>query len=265
MSYITLRVTVFWSLELSLRFEYTMNPTYKGSIELLRDFWEGRSASFEKDYGIRQKGIVKLVKETKVFIDGRSVLELGCGPGIVASFYPRRADVVGLDFSLLMLKRAKRRIQKVVLGDSLSLPFQNEVFGAVTCFFMASDYAAKESILREAFRVVETEGVFLYADYSLSDEHWMLKKEIGSALGEDCNIHITSDRELSEKLENVGFNVDEIRSIRFEADFRLERYVKSRTEFQGLKELNQSLWRRLKTCAANGRIEREFILLIGIK
>ena len=242
-----------------------MNPTYKGSIELLRDFWEGRSASFEKDYGIRQKGIFKLVKETAALIDGKVVLELGCGPGIVADFYPRKADVIGLDFSLLMLKRAKRRIQKIVLGDSLSLPFQNEVFGVVTCFFMASDYVAKESILREAFRVVETDGVFLYADYSLEDEHWMLRREVRPALGDSCDIHIEGEKELSEKLENVGFGVDGFRHIRFDAEFMLERYVKSRAEFQRLKEVNPSLWKRLKTCVANGKIEREFVLLIGRK
>jgi ubiquinone/menaquinone biosynthesis C-methylase UbiE len=242
-----------------------MNPTYKGSIELLRDFWEGRSASFEKDYGIRQKGIFKLVKETATFIDGKLVLELGCGPGIVAGFYPKKADVVGLDFSLSMLKRAKRRLREVVLGDSLSLPFQNDVFGVVTCFFMASDYVAKENTLREAFRVVETDGVLLYVDYSLGDEHWMLRRDVRPALGGSCNIHIEGDQELSEKLENVGFSVDGLRYIRFDAEFRLERYVKSRAEFQRLKEANPSLWKHLKTRVSYGRIEREFVLLIGRK
>jgi hypothetical protein len=130
---------------------------------------------------------------------------------------------------------------------------------------MASDYVSKESILREAFRVVETEGAFLYADYSLGDEHWMLRREIRPALGDSCDIHIESDQELSEKLENVGFNVDELRYVRFDAEFRLERYVKSRAEFQRLKEVNQSLWKRLKACEAKGRIEREFVLLIGRK
>lgn len=38
-----------------------MNPTYKGSVESLRDFWERRSESFERDYGIRTEGIVKMV------------------------------------------------------------------------------------------------------------------------------------------------------------------------------------------------------------
>jgi ubiquinone/menaquinone biosynthesis C-methylase UbiE len=242
-----------------------MNPTYKGSIELLRDFWERRSASFEKDYGIRQKGIVKLANETAKLIDGRLVLELGCGPGIIARFYPRNAEVVGLDFSSLMLKRAKKRIQKLVLGDTLSLPFRSETFEVVTCFFMASDYAAKENIFSEAFRALETGGVFLYADYSPDDEHWRLRREIRPTLGESCDIHIEGSKELSEKLKHVGLIVHEAKLIRFSAEFRLERYVKSRNEIQRLKEISSNLWKRLKVCAESGRIEREFILLISRK
>lgn len=242
-----------------------MSATYKGSIELLRNFWESRSTSFEKDYGIRQKGIVKLANKTARLIDSKCVLELGCGPGIVANFYPKTADVVGLDFSSSMLKRAKKRVQKLVLGDSLSLPFRNKAFEVVTCFFMASDYAAKENILAEAFRVLGTGGVFLYADYSPKDEHWALRRGIRPTLGESCDINIEGDRELSEKLEHVGFSVHEVNPIRFNAEFRLERYVKSRNEIQKLKEVNPNLWKRLKACAESGKIEREFILLIGRK
>ena len=242
-----------------------MNPTYKGSIELLRDFWESRSTSFEKDYGIRHRGIVKLAKETARLVDGRLVLELGCGPGIVASFYPKNAEVVGLDFSSMMLKRAKKRIQRLVLADSLNLPFCNEIFQVVTCFFMASDYVAKENIFLEAFRTLQTRGMFLYADYSLNDEHWKLRREIRPILGERCDIQIEGDNELSEKLKHVGLSVVGAKLIEFSAVFRLERYVRSRIEMQRLREVNPDLWKRLKTYIKSGKIEREFILLISRK
>ena len=242
-----------------------MSATYKDSIEMLRDFWEKRSVSFERDYGIRQKGIVKLAKETSKLIDSRLVLELGCGPGIVASFYPKNADVVGLDFSSLMLKHAKKRIRKLVLGDALSLPFRSETFEVVTCFFMASDYVAKENILSEAFRVLETGGVFLYADYSPDDEHWALRREIGRALGKSCDIHIEGTKELSETLRLVGLSVHGVELIRFNAEFRLERYVNSRKGIQRLNEVSPDLWARLKVCVENGKIKREFILLISRK
>jgi ubiquinone/menaquinone biosynthesis C-methylase UbiE len=242
-----------------------MNPTYKGSIELLRDFWESRSTSFEKDYGIRQRGIMELARETAELIEGRLVLDLGCGPGIIASFYPKNADVIGLDFSSLMLKRTVKRIQKLVLGDSLSLPFRNRTFEVVTCFFVASDYAGKEKILSEAFRVLETGGVFLYADYSPDDEHWKLRREIRAKLGESCGIHIEAAKALSEELKHVGLSVYEVKFIRFIAEFRLERYVKSRKEIQSLRKISPNLWRRLKTCEDRGTVEREFVLLISKK
>jgi hypothetical protein len=39
-----------------------MNSTYKGSVESLKDFWESRSGSFEKDYSIRSEGVSKVQK-----------------------------------------------------------------------------------------------------------------------------------------------------------------------------------------------------------
>jgi len=242
-----------------------MNSTYKGSVSLLRDFWEGRSASFEEDYGIRQKGIVKLAKEVAGFIDGRFVLELGCGPGIVAALYPKGTDVVGLDFSSSMLKRARKRVGKLVLGDSLRLPFRSLTFEVVTCFFMASDYASKECILSEAFRVLEKRGVFLYADYSPNDEHWRLSREVRPALGESCDIHIEGERELSEKLRHVGLSVQGCKPIRFKTEFRLRRYVKSRDEMQRLERASPDAWKRLKAHARSASISREFLLLISTK
>jgi len=242
-----------------------MNNTYKGSPELLRDFWENRSVSFEKDYGIRQEGIVKLVEKTAKLIEDKNVLEVGCGPGIVARYYPPTSDMVGVDFSSSMLKLAKKRIRKLVLGDALSLPFRTGVFEVLTCYFIASDYAAKENIFAEAFRVLEAGGIFLYADYSLEDEHWKLRRQILPALGQSCDINIEEDREIAEKLKHTGFSIVETNLIRFNAEFRLERYLKSRNEIQKLKEANLNLWKALKTHLENGKIEREFLLLISRK
>jgi SAM-dependent methyltransferase len=128
---------------------------------------------------------------------------------------------------------------------------------------MASDYFAKENILSEAFRVLETGGVLLYADYSPDDEHWALRREIGSALGESCEMYIEGAEELSQKLKHVGFSVHGVKQIRFDAEFRLERYVGSRTEMKKLKEVSLDLWKHLNVCMNSGKIKREFILLIS--
>ena len=242
-----------------------MNTTYKGSIQSLKDFWEKRSESFERDYGIRTEGIAKIVNEIAELIKGRLVLDIGCGPGIAGKLFPMNSETVGVDFSISMLRSAKNRIRQLVLGDSLNLPFGTETFQVATCFFVASDYSQKEGIFSEAFRVLQDKGLLLFADYSPRDTHWMLRRSIRPIMGESCNIYIEDDKMLSNKLEQTGFMVQEVKLIRFEAAFELRRYLKTETELQVLKETDPELFTHVQGLTERKRIKREFILLVAIK
>lgn len=242
-----------------------MNPTYKGSVESLKDFWERRSESFEKDYGIRTEGIVKIVNEIAGLIEGRLLLDIGCGPGIAGKLFPRNSDTVGLDFSISMLRSAKNRIRQLVLGDFLNLPFSSEAFKVVTCFFVASDYSQKEGIFSEAFRVLQHPGLLLFADYSSRDAHWKLRRRIRPVMGETCDIYIEAEKTLSNKLEQTGFKVQEAKLIRFNAVFELRRYIRTDTELQLLKETDPDLFTHLQGLTKRKIIRREFILLITRK
>ena len=242
-----------------------MNNTYKGSVESLRDFWENRSESFEKDYGIRTEGIARIVNEIAELIKGRLVLDIGCGPGIAGKLFPRNSSTVGLDFSISMLRSAKNRIRQLVLGDSLNLPFGSETFQIATCFFVASDYSQKEDIFSEIFRVLQDKGLLLFADYSPRDTHWKLRRRIRPVMGESCDIYIEDEKTLSNKLEQTGFRVREAELIRFDAAFELRRYVRTETELQLLKETDPDLFALVQGLAERKRIKREFILLVSGK
>jgi ubiquinone/menaquinone biosynthesis C-methylase UbiE len=242
-----------------------MNPTYKGSVESLKDFWERRSESFERDYGIRTEGIIKIVKEIAELIEDRLVLDIGCGPGIAGKLFPKNSETVGLDFSISMLRSAKNRIRQLVLGDSLNLPFGSETFEIVTCFFVASDYSQKEKIFSEAFRILKGKGLLLFADYSSGDAHWKLRRRIRPVIGESCDIYIEDEKSLSNKLEQTGFKVREAKLIRFNAAFELRRYVRTETELQLLKETDPDLFTHLQGLTERKRIRREFILLFARK
>jgi len=242
-----------------------MNATYKGSVESLRDYWERRSESFEGDYSIRTEGIIKVVNEIAYLIEGKLVLDIGCGPGILAGLYPKNSKVVGLDFSVSMLRSAKNRIRQLVLGDSLNLPFSKEAFEVVTCFFVASDYSQKKQIFSEAFRVLEDKGFLLFADYSSRDAHWKLRRRIRPVMGESYDIYIEGQKALSNKLELTGFRVQEAKLIRFNAGFELRRYARTETELQSLKEAEPDLFRQIQSLMERKRIKREFILLVARK
>jgi ubiquinone/menaquinone biosynthesis C-methylase UbiE len=243
----------------------SMNPTYKGSIESLRNFWETRSRSFEKDYSIRTEGIIKIAQEITGLIRGKTVLEIGCGPGILANLYPKGTDIIGLDFSTSMLRRAKSRIGQLVLGDSLSLPFDRGAFEVVTCFFVASDYSEKEDIFSEAHRALKDRGLFLFADYSSRDGHWVLRKRIRPVLGESCSIYIEDQETLLKELKAAGLKVQVAKLIQFSASFELRRYLKSEAELQRLKEVQPSLFKNIQHLMERKIVRREFVLLVSSK
>jgi len=127
---------------------------YTGSFLSLREFWEerGKTKSFEREYSIRLEGIRQIVNEIRRYLRGQLVLDVGCGPGIAASLFPANSKVIGFDFSISMLKGARKRIPHLVQGSAFSLPFRDGAFNVVTCLFVASDYSDKG-----AFFVRQTE------------------------------------------------------------------------------------------------------------
>lgn len=240
---------------------------YTGSKASLKEFWEekGRNGSFEIGYQIRLEGITKIVDRIAEFIDRKLVLDIGCGPGIVASLFRGNTEVVGLDFSISMLRSATNRIPRLIRGNAFSLPFRNEAFEAATCLFVTSDYSTKMGVFSEAYRILEENGVFLFADYSPNDEHWTLKRKIRPLLGESCNIFIESRESLQNKLERSGFEVRKTELISFNPEFELNRYLKSEKEAERLGQTDPSLWQHVQHLMQIKEITREFILLISSK
>ncbi len=240
---------------------------YTDSFASLKEFWErkGKTKSFEREYSIRLEGIKKLVGEIRTYARGKNVLDIGCGPGIAASLLPTDSKIIGLDFSISMLRSAKNRIDNLVQGSAFHLPFCDCSFDAVSCLFVASDYSDKTGIFDEAHRVLREKGFFLFADYSLDDEHWKFKRTIRPLMGEECNIFIDNESLLSNYMRNSGFWVKEIRCVQFRTSFKLERYVMSKVEMNRLKTSNPDLWNDVQRCMKNMKINREFVLIIGTK
>jgi len=244
-----------------------MKNYYKGSFASLKEFWEkkGETKSFEKDYFIRLEGIQQIVNEVRTYLTGRLILDVGCGPGIAASLFPADSRVIGLDFSISMLRSARNRIPHLVQGSAFHLPFSDCFFDVVTCLFVASDYSDKTSIFYEAHRTLRENGFLVFSDYSLSDGHWKLRRTIRSLMGEKCNIFLKDEAFLSDEMKKVSFEVQEIKNLRFQAPFQLQHYLRSMKEMNRLKKDNPDLWNDVQCCIKSKEINREFILIVGVK
>lgn len=244
-----------------------MAEYYQGSFAGLKEFWDkkGRTKSFEREYSIRLEGIKQIVSEIRTYLSGRSVLDVGCGPGIAASLFPVDSKVIGLDFSISMLRNAKSRITGLIQGSAFNLPFCESSFDAVTCLFVASDYSNKTGVFCEARRVLQENGFLFFSDYSVNDEHWKLKRAIRPVMGEKCSLFLRDENSLSSEMRKAGFEVKETKRLQFSTSFRLEMYVRSEDEMNLLRMTNRDLWNDLQRCIRDKKIEREFVLIIGAR
>ncbi len=101
-------------------------------------------------------------------VRGELILDAGCGTGLFTrEFLVRGADVVGLDISLAMLRRALKTSEaffpRMVTADMLLLPFADGVFDktvSVTALEFIED--AKRAVA-ELFRVTKPGGSIVVA------------------------------------------------------------------------------------------------------
>jgi SAM-dependent methyltransferase len=92
---------------------------------------------------------------------GRLTLELGCGEGrVVRDLTTRGHRVVGLDSSPTLLGHAREADPsgRYVLADAARVPFADDAFDLVVAYNSLMDIEGMEAAVREAARVLETNG-----------------------------------------------------------------------------------------------------------
>ena len=110
-------------------------------------------------------------------LSGR-ILDAGVGTGRNIPFYPRGSDVVGIDLSSAMLRRADRRRQRLdaplhlAAANICQLPFPDDHFDAAvaTFLFCVLDDDDQLPALREMARICRTGGEFRILDYVLPED-----------------------------------------------------------------------------------------------
>lgn len=94
------------------------------------------------------------VKLLEKYIEGKKILDVGCGQGIYVDFLVSKGfDGWGVDFVEEFVKRAKKgKKGSFVLGKAEKLPFPDKSFDTVLLFDIV-EHADEEKVLKEAKRV----------------------------------------------------------------------------------------------------------------
>jgi len=118
------------------------------------------------------KGVYKFGLELVEFKGNENVLDIGCGGGALIKEMTKRAAlgrVYGIDHSEDMVKLAAKKNRKSknveIKNASVSkLPFEDNSFDIVTAFETIQFWPDIENDLREVWRVLKPEGVFVIAN-----------------------------------------------------------------------------------------------------
>lgn len=125
--------------------------------------------------------------------EGMQIMDLGCGTGILFDLLRRKVgtsgSVVGVDFSIQMLKKAYRNFPfanvNVVDADVSNLPFGDDTFDMAITFAAFPHFSNQQQVLNEADRVLKKGSkiyiIHLVSSKEISDHH----QKIGGVVKHD--------------------------------------------------------------------------------
>jgi phosphatidylethanolamine/phosphatidyl-N-methylethanolamine N-methyltransferase len=103
---------------------------------------------------------------------GDKILEVGVGTGINASLYPRHCHVTGIDFSALMLEKARERVAKKGVKnvrlqemDAANLTFADGTFDIVYAPYVISVVSDPVKVVNEMRRVCRPGGKIIILNH----------------------------------------------------------------------------------------------------
>jgi ubiquinone/menaquinone biosynthesis C-methylase UbiE len=147
----------------------TTNRTYYDAFAERYD--SGRDEGYHKLIDDQAAELVRRVGE------GRDVLEVGCGTGLVlqrVAAFARTAK--GVDLSPGMLEHARRRGLDVVEGSATDLPFPDASFDVVYSFKVLAHIPDLDRCLSEMMRVVRPGGHLVFDSYNRASLRYLIKR-----------------------------------------------------------------------------------------
>lgn len=109
--------------------------------------------------------------------DNYSVLDVGCGTGTILNRLSSKSKIngFGIDVSDQMLDEARKKCPEMMfqVGDSSSLPFDDDSFDIVTVCMAYHHFPNQEKFRHEAFRVLKPSGKLYICDPCFP---WLIRK-----------------------------------------------------------------------------------------
>jgi malonyl-CoA O-methyltransferase len=142
-------------------------------------------------------GRLKAILDMAGPLDGKDVLDVGCGKGRYLVSLKRkfpRSRLIGIDLSEVLLKHVPKNIARVQ-GSMLDMPFPDGKFDVVYCVEALEHAVAIEQAVAEMCRVLKPGGTLLIIDKNAQQlgrlsmpswEQWFVPDALAAILKEFC-------------------------------------------------------------------------------
>lgn len=142
------------------------------------DQFTRQALPFSKQPAHSQESFLNLMLQMSGVSENDNVLDVACGPGLVACAFAARAKhVTGIDITPAMIARAKeiqeeKKLRNLTwqIGTVLSLPYPDESFSLVITRYSFHHFVDPKAVFSEMVRVCAKGGVILAADVSMVPE-----------------------------------------------------------------------------------------------
>jgi SAM-dependent methyltransferase len=139
--------------------EQSRDPKQFSAFE--RSGWDANISGYASAFGAVARQTVGAMLDAARVTRGTRVLDVCCGPGMLAAgALERGAEAIGLDFSLEAVELARKLVPngRFEQGDAQALPYPAVSFDAVLCGYGLMHLPEPAAALREILRVLRPGG-----------------------------------------------------------------------------------------------------------
>ena len=164
--------------------EQSRDPKQFSAFEL--SGWDTNIHGYNSAFGAVTRQTVGPMLDAADVKHGKRVLDICCGPGMLAAgALERDAEVIGLDFAAEAVELARKLIPNghFQQGDAQALPFPAASFDAVLCGYGLMHLPEPAAALREILRVLRPDGRAALSVWDLTGAGFTLVYEAVRARG----------------------------------------------------------------------------------
>ena len=154
--------------------QYIDTPLPAKDAETITKWYDALSRNYDELYGEEQNKKHAKVLELLGNREFKIIVDVGCGTGkLLGLISPRSRFGLGIDLSLQMLKRAKRRTTdsgvQLVRADASHLPLQDHIADGVTSVSMTESGSVFEEHFNELSRIATKDATLIMTIFDDKD------------------------------------------------------------------------------------------------